>query len=180
MSFLSKLNRVLKKVDTDIPRSHGSIVILKDQKAYDAHGGTGSTSGWNARNLNTKYGNGDFVTGTFAGTGNSNTAFTIAPGDYYINFYAPMYFPDYGVHRLYNNTTSTVETISCAQYAGSGSDQNVYHDGDTFVQIRGQKNEFQMEYNLQASHGGYDLGFRQNLDSGLPSIFTTVIIRKLA
>lgn len=94
-----------------------NINILKDIKTNGTNGGAFTSGIWTTRVLNTLTGNGSV-------TLNSNI-FTILPGSYYIQAFAPAYRVDTHKIQLYNTTSGTVVINGSSAYAKNSNNSSI-------------------------------------------------------
>lgn len=111
-----------------------AVAVLEDRKAKDTSAGGTTDDVWTARNLNTISGESWFVTGgTFAGTGGTNTTFTLMAGMYYISGNGMGFDCDGFMYRITKSDDTVVYISSTSGEAGSNSstadNQNCFFSG---------------------------------------------------
>lgn len=179
MSFLKKLNRLVSDMRNQKTLNE-SVCFLKDVKGYRDPGGTNATGSpnWQPRNLNTLEGDSSFVAGTFAGQDQTNTTFDVFPGRYEVVWHAPFFRAGYCTTRLRDTTNSVTLGVS------TPGNQHPTYGGTTLVEgmvifTLNTTVTLRLEYTTDTAVTNDGLGLYQYYDSALPSIYTTVKIRKL-
>tara|TARA_Y100000004_G_scaffold183002_1_gene230301 strand:- start:2121 stop:3947 length:1827 start_codon:yes stop_codon:yes gene_type:complete len=156
-------------VTTNLMSLLPATCIIRDEKAYNADGGAGSTS-WYTRDLNTMDGE------TWFASLDSNK-FILQPGSYTLQARTPNALSDKAITRLYDVTNSQGYDVSAAVTLRFNQDESGFTMFNSFFEIK-DETEYRIENRL--SNAGYSQasGFQQGLDSTMPSVFCVVVITK--
>jgi hypothetical protein len=93
------------------------VAIIRDVKSQGTNGGTFSTGAWRIRDLNNLSGNANSRVSL------SSNQFTLQPGKYFIHASAPANDVDEHQTRIFNVTTSSVESYGMVNISGNASMQ---------------------------------------------------------
>jgi len=158
-----------------------AVAVLSDVKGGTTNGGDSVSTGWTPRELNTINGESWFVTLSGTGTtglGGTNTDFTLEPGTYEIEAFAPFYNTAYTQLRLYDKTNSSIAIVGT-------NNQTVANNGFINGPVYGVLNitastEYCLQYRTSTAQSTYGLGEDSTFSAaGDISKFANVKIRKL-
>lgn len=143
---------------------------VKDVKSSGTAGGTFTSGAWQTRDLNTLEGDTGFIS-------LSSNQFTLQPGKYEIEAFAPASTVDLHQAKLYNITDSSDEIIGQAGYERNGS-----NDADSTSIIKGQvtitsSKTFEIQH--RCSTTGTTIGFGRAGSFGVGEVYTQVKITKV-
>lgn len=153
-----------------------AYIVVSDYKTSGTQGGTAVSATWTARNFNTLNDPSGIVvnSGSFTGTGGTNTNITLPAGTYLVRGFSPHYMPNrYAKVRLYNSTDSSVIATGQTIYNNNGTDKAVV---DTIFTLAAQKT-IQLQYWFSAAVGADDLGLQQS--AGGDELYSQMTIIKL-
>ena len=158
-----------------------AVAVLTDEKGGTVNGGDTVSTGWTARELNTIRGESWFVTLTGTGTtgiGGTNKDFTLEPGTYEIEAFAPFYSTHYSQHRLYDKTNSEIVIVGTNN---QGSTSTGFVNGPVSgVFTITSSTEYNLQYRVSTAVSNYGLGEDSTFSAtGDKSVYANVKIRKL-
>lgn len=159
-----------------VPSSTVGVLHVRDEKAANTEGGTGTAGAFTKRTLNTT------VTNTIAGASIAADVITLPAGTYEIDAAAPAF--GVGGHKLrLQKTNGTPATLIVGQSAfaqQAGTDQSV---PNTLALLRGQftlsgTDTLEVQHRVEATLATIGLGRRSNV--GVVEVYCEVIIKQVA
>ena len=146
--------------------NNSKVAVVRDIKASGIDGGTFANGAWRIRDLNTLEGDNSFI------SINGTTNFTLDSGVYDISVSAPAFEVTEHQCRLFNVTSSTVETVGTNAFADGSSSNSIIN---TVISIS-TSSTFRIEHRCEVTIGGN--GFGDDATWG-NNIYTQVRIQKL-
>lgn len=144
------------------------VVILCDEKAYNADGGTFTAGAWRHRDAN-------LVIFGSAYVALASNRFTPIEGKWWAQWWAPSYFVGSHISRLYNYTTSTQVALGSAGYNSSAGVSESF--GGAVLTANGT-DAFQIEHQCGTTRATNGFGVQTGI-SGINSRFTFVTLTRL-
>ena len=144
------------------------VAYLWDEKPSGTNGGSVAGGIWEDRTLNTKEDANNLVV-------LSGNEFTLAAGEYQIEWNAPAAFVNNHQTKLKNVTTGTTQKMGSSEYssAGGGGSVTTRSLGFTTVNIS-SSTTYKIEHRCGSTYATYGFGFAGS--SGEPEVYTQVKI----
>jgi hypothetical protein len=156
---------------TALQANSTQVAIFRDEKASGTNGGTGTTSAWTKRTLNTTAVN-NIVACSIA-----SSVITLTAGTYFVTGQAPFYRTNVSQIKLRNTTAGTDIVLGSTAFGNSavaGGVVNSLLQG--YFTLTGSTN-IEMQYYIGATNGTNDLGQSGGFGT---EVYATLTIQQVA